>query len=186
MSMKCSYLMKPLFACVLLFIVAGCYTSVSAQAIKSLPDTSKMAYNEISKRMKLVVFPAKSQSQQKQKQDEFECYKWAADQSGVDPLNPPKVEAAPVQTGPDGSAVVGSAKGAAAGVAIGAIAGDAGKGAAIGAVAGGLAGHRKGKMKQQQAAQQSQATANSQTADIKNSYLKAFQVCMEGKGYTIK
>ena len=62
--------------------------------------------------------------------------KWAVEQSGIDPLNLPKVEAAPVQSGPTGGAVKGAAKGAAAGAAIGAIAGDAGKGAAIGATAG--------------------------------------------------
>jgi hypothetical protein len=178
-------LFKLLSGAMLLFVMLGFSSGISAQ-IKALPDTSKMAYNEISQKMKLYVFPAKNQSQQKQKEDEFECYKWAADQSGVDPLNPPKVQAAPVQSGPDGSVVGGAARGAAAGVAIGAIAGNAGKGAAIGAAAGGMAGIRNARMKEEQAAHQSQAAANNKQADIKNSYLKAFQVCMEGKGYTIK
>src|SRR6188474_2644659 len=99
------------------------------QQVASLPDTSKMTYNQISSQMKLYVFPSKGQSQQKQKEDEFECYKWAVQQSGIDPLNLPKVEAAPVKSGPTGAAVGGAAKGAAAGVAIGSISGDAGKGA---------------------------------------------------------
>ena len=60
-------------------------------------------------------------------------------------LNLPKVEAAPVQSGPTGGAVKGAAKGAAAGVAIGAIAGDAGKGAAIGAAAGAYGRQKQGK-----------------------------------------
>ena len=60
-----------------------------------------MTYNQISQQMKLYVFPSKGQSKQQQKEDEFECYKWAVEQSGIDPLNPPKVEAAPVQSGPD-------------------------------------------------------------------------------------
>jgi len=171
---------------VMLLMLACSAIGYTQSPIKALPDTSKMKYNEISQRMKLYVFPAKNQTQQKQKEDEFECYKWAADQSGVDPLNPPKVEAAPTQSGPNGSAVKGAAKGAAAGVAIGAIAGDAGKGAAIGAAAGGMGGVRKGRQQNAQANQQSQNAAKSQEADIKNNYLKAFQVCMEGKGYTIK
>ena len=186
MTMKPDYLPRLLSACLLIFVMLGFSASISAQAIKSLPDTSKMAYNEISQHMKLYVFPAKDQSKQKQKEDEFACYKWAAEQSGVDPLNPPKVEAAPAQSGPNGSVVGGAAKGAAAGVAIGAIAGDAGKGAAIGATAGAMAGVRRGRMKNDQANQKSQAAAAGKEADIKNSYLKAFQVCMEGKGYTIK
>lgn len=152
----------------------------------SLPDTSKMTYNQISTGLKLYAFPAKGQSQQKQKQDEFECYKWAMDQSGIDPLNLPKVEAKPVETGPDGSAVRGAARGAAAGAAIGAIAGDTGEGAAIGAVTGALAGRRAGKQAKAQQAQQTDAAVKQKEQELKDSYLKAFTACMEGKGYTIK
>ena len=119
--------------------------SAFAQTTPTLPDTSKMTYNQMSQGLKLYVYPAKGQSQQQQKEDEFECYKWAMEQSGVDPLNLPKVEAAPVQSGPTGGAVVGAAKGAAAGAAIGAITGDAGQGAAVGAAAGAMAGRRAGR-----------------------------------------
>lgn len=152
----------------------------------ALPDTSKMAYNQISQGLKLFVYPAKDQGKQKQKQDEFECYKWSLEQSGFDPMNPPKVEAAPVETGPTGAGVVGAAKGAAVGVAIGAIAGDAGMGAGIGAIAGGLAGRRAGKQAQAHQQQQSKTTAAKTEQAMKDSFLKAFSVCMEGKGYTIK
>jgi hypothetical protein len=152
----------------------------------ALPDTSKMTYNQISSQMKLYVFPSKGQSQQQQKADEFECYKWAVEQSGIDPLNLPKVEAAPVQSGPDGSAVKGAAKGAAAGVAIGAIAGDAGTGAAIGATAGAMRGIQKGRQASAQKEQQADAAAKQKELDMKNSYTKAFSACIEGKGYTIK
>jgi hypothetical protein len=157
-----------------------------AQVPPAVPDTSKMTYNQISSGLKLYVFPAKNQSKQQQKIDEFECYKWGMEQSGIDPLNLPKVEAAPAQTGPTGGAIKGGAKGAAAGVAIGAIAGDAGKGAAIGAVAGGLAGRRAGKQAQAQANQSSQAEAANKEQELRNSFVKAFSVCLEGKGYTIK
>jgi hypothetical protein len=64
---------------------------------QQMPDTAQMTYNQISQACKLYVFPSKGQSQQQQKKDEFECYKWAMEQSGVDPLNLPKVEAAPAQ-----------------------------------------------------------------------------------------
>lgn len=152
----------------------------------TLPDTSKMTYNQVSTALKLYAYPAKGQSQQKQKEDEFECYKWAMQQSGIDPLNLPKVEAAPVEKGPNGSAVVGAAKGAAAGAAIGAIAGDAGEGAAIGAVAGGLSGRRARKGAEKQQEQQSKNAVAAKEQELKDSYKKAFSVCMEGKGYTIK
>jgi hypothetical protein len=153
---------------------------------QQMPDTAKMTYNQISQACKLYVFPSKGQSQQQQKKDEFECYKWAMEQSGVDPLNLPKVEAAPAQTGPTGGAVKGAAKGAAAGAAIGAIAGDAGKGAALGAAAGGMGGLGRGRQAQAQQNKQSQANAAATEQEIKNSFVKAFSVCIEGKGYTVK
>lgn len=150
-----------------------------------LPDTSKMTYNQISQAGGLIVFPSNKQSQQQQKNDEFDCYKWAMEQTGLDPLNLPKVEAK-VQTGPTGGAVVGAAGGAAAGAAIGAIAGDAGKGAAIGAVAGGLRGRRAGQQAQAQQNAQSEAQAKEAEEEIKNTFKKAFAACLEGKGYTVK
>lgn len=186
--MKTSYLSELANRMVMSVFLLMIFQSLNAQqaAPPALPDTSKMTYNQISSGLKLYVYPSKNQTKQKQKEDEFECYKWAVEQSGIDPLNLPKVQAPPPQSGPTGSAVVGAAKGAAVGVAIGAIAGDAGKGAAIGAVAGGAAGRRAGKQAQAQQNQQSQAAATKSEQDMKDSFKKAFSVCIEGKGYTIK
>ena len=187
--MKLSRLFKTVKRIIIPVIILGMGHTVFAQPVPTtqvLPDTSKMTYNQISQQMKLYVFPSKGQSKQQQKEDEFDCYKWAMEQSGIDPLNPPKVEAAPAQSGPDGSAVKGAAKGAAAGVAIGAIAGDAGKGAAIGAAAGGMKGISKGKQAQAQQNQQAQADAAAKEKAMKDSFTKAFSVCIEGKGYTVK
>ena len=176
-------------------VVYKCFSSAAVFLIfqyasaqqASLPDTSKMAYNGISNSLKLYVFPAKNQSQQQQKTDEFECYKWAMEQTGIDPKNPPKATLdSTKQGGRKGGAVSGAAKGAAAGAAIGAIAGDAGEGAAIGAVAGGLSGRRKKKAAEAQGEKQAQADVKNKEAEIMNSYIKAFSACIEGKGYTIK
>src|SRR5512133_197812 len=144
---------------VIMFVLCQSAYSQTSQTVpvtQQMPDTSKMTYNQISKAMNLYVYPSKKQSQSQQKKDEFACYQWAVEQSGIDPLNLPKVEAAPVKSGPTGGAVRGAARGAAAGAAIGAIAGDAGKGAAIGATAGAMAGRRQGQQAQAQANQQSQ------------------------------
>lgn len=188
--MKTNHLFKTVGRITLPAMILIFSQSVSAQApvptTQLLPDTAKMTYNQISQTAKLYVFPAKGQSKNQQKKDEFECYKWAVEQSGIDPLNLPKTQAAPVQTGPDGSAVKGAAKGAVAGAAIGAIAGDAGKGAAIGAAAGGMGGISKGRQKQGQQQQQAQADAAAKDKAMKESFQKAFSVCVEGKGYTIK
>lgn len=140
----------------------------------------------ISKSLGLYIFPSNEQDVKTQEADEAACYKWAVEQSGYDPLNPPTVVGAEVDTSADGTAVKGAAKGAAGGAAIGAIAGDAGKGAAIGSVMGGVRGVRgkKGGDAAQQQANDQAAAAKS--ADLLNDYKKAFSVCMEGKGYTIK
>lgn len=169
---------------VMMLVISQCL--FAQEAPPAMPDTSKMTYNQISATMKLYVFPAKNQSKQQQKEDEFECYKWAVEQSGIDPLNLPKVQAPPPQAGPSGGAVKGAAKGAAAGAAIGAIGGDAGEGAAIGATAGAVAGRRQGKQAQKQANQQAQANTAAQEQAIKDSFIKGFSACIEGKGYTIK
>jgi len=170
----------------LLLIIGQSLLAQTVPTTQLLPDTAKMTYNQISQAMNKYVFPAKEQSQQQQKEDEFECYKWAVEQSGIDPLNLPKAEPVPVQTGPTGGAVKGAAGGAAAGAAIGAIAGDAGKGAAIGATAGAMRGVRQGKQAQAQQNQQAQANAAAADQAKIDSFQKAFSVCIEGKGYTIK
>ncbi len=151
-----------------------------------VPDTTKMTYNQISQGMKLYVYPSKGQSKGAQKTDEYACYQWAIEQSGIDPLNLPKTAAPAPQSGPTGAAIPGAAKGAVAGAAIGAISGNTGEGAAIGAIAGGAAGRRQGKKAQTKANEQAKAQTTSQEKATTESFTKAFSVCMEGKGYTIK
>ena len=164
-------------------IFAGYLVLVSTLGYTQTPAAQSTSF---AKSLGIYVFPAKNQNKATQSKDDAACYKWAVEESGIDPLNPPKVEAEQVDRSADGSAVVGAARGAAAGVAIGAIAGDAGKGAAIGAVVGALGGRRAkvvGDAQQQQ--RNNQAAAREQMA-ITDSFKKAFSVCMEGKGYTVK
>ena len=168
-----------------IMVIGAMQLNAQVPTTQALPDTSQMTYNQISQGLGLFLFPTNEQSQQQQKVDEFECYKWAMEQTGIDPLNLPKVEAE-VQSGPTGGAVKGAARGAAAGAAIGAIAGDAGKGAAIGAAAGGMGGRRGGKQAQAQQNQQAQANATAAEEETKNTFKKAFSACIEGKGYTVK
>jgi len=134
----------------------------------------------------LYVFPSNDQNKEQQDADEFACYKWAKEQTGIDPINPPEVEAEQVDRSADGTAVRGAARGAAAGAAIGAIAGDAGKGAAIGAVAGGLRGRRAKVVGDEMEQQQNDAAAAAQEKEMMDNFKKAFTACMEGKGYTVK
>ena len=185
--MKKSNKLKSFVGTLFLMVLLSYSQNLYAQGASTpaIPDTTKMTYNQISQGLGLFIYPSKGQSHNKQKQDEFECYQWALEQSGVDPLNLPKVEVQQ-SSGPTGGAVVGAAKGAAAGAAIGAIAGDAGKGAAIGATAGAIRGRRQGQQMQAQQNQQAQANAAATDQATKDKFKKAFSVCIEGKGYTVK
>jgi hypothetical protein len=136
------------------------------------------------------IYPAKGQSQQQLEKDKSECYRWAVQQSGFDPMAPPRPSSPPpAKESPQGGLLRGAAVGALVGVAGGAIAGDAGKGAAIGAATGGIFGtirrHRqvsREEEQQQQWAQQENANYQRQRSD----YNRAFKACMEGRGYTVK
>lgn len=140
----------------------------------------------VAQKVGVYVFPTQDQSEDQQEKDKADCYKWAVQQSGVDPINPPEVEAAPVDTGPDGSVVRGSAGGAAAGAAIGAISGDAGKGAAIGATAGAIRGARNRRRRGRFEQAASQVEADQTEAGLINEFKKAFSACLQGKGYTVQ
>ncbi len=140
----------------------------------------------IAKGLGMYVFPSDGQDQATQDTDEMACYRWAIQQTGYDPLNPPTVQAAQVDTSVDGSAVGGAARGAAGGAAIGAIAGDTGKGAAIGAVVGGVRGRRSKVAKDANQQNANNQAAAAKANELEADYKKAFSVCMEGKGYTIK
>ena len=142
--------------------------------------------SSIAKGLDLFVFPSQDQDQATIDADEIACYKWAMEQTDYDPINPPEIQAAQVDTSPDGTAVRSAARGAAAGAAIGAIAGDAGQGAAIGAAAGGMKGRRSKKVGDQQEQQQNNAAAVAKEKELLDRFKKAFSACMEGKGYTVK
>lgn len=140
----------------------------------------------IAKSLGVYVFPSNDQNSETQETDETFCYKWAMEQTGYDPLNPTKVEAAPVDKSPDGAAIKGATLGAAGGAAIGAISGDAGEGAAIGAIVGGIRARRAKKGADVAQEQNNKQAATNYSTQLANDYKKAFSACMEGKGYTVK
>ena len=131
----------------------------------------------------MIIYPAKEQSPEQQKQDEYECHQWAVEQTGFEPTKTQQVTQQ--EPAPKGGALKGAAGGALVGAGIGAIAGNARKGAAIGAGAGAVGGGVKQQQQRQQqeaAAQESQANQQAQM----NNYSKAKSACLEGRGYTIK
>jgi hypothetical protein len=175
-----------------MLVAAGLLSAAVAQ-------TSPQPVKSFSSSMGIFAYPAKGQTPDVQAKDEGECYNWAVQSAGTDPFQlsqqkqqqqqqAAQAQQQAAQAG-SGAGAKGAVGGAAAGALIGAIAGDAGKGAAIGAGAGLIAGRRKGKeasaQAQQQAQQQSQQQARA-TDEQMNNFKKAFGVCLEARGYTVK
>lgn len=131
----------------------------------------------------LMVYPAEGQSQDQQEQDQFQCYTWARDRTGFDPMEVPRASSPePEQKGGAGRGALG---GAAAGAVVGAIAGDTKQGALIGGALGGLTGgaRRASSNKDQKQWEQQQAQ---QYAQRRTEYNRAYAACLEGRGYTVK
>lgn len=138
----------------------------------------------------LVIYPAKGQSQEQLEKDKFECYTWAKQQSGFDPMQQPTATTPPPpQQAQQGGVVRGGARGALIGVTAGAIAGDAGKGAGIGAATGALGGGMRQRDQQRQQAQSQQQWEQQQAAAYaqgRDGYNRAHGACLEGRGYSVK
>ena len=131
----------------------------------------------------MFIYPAKGQSAEQQQKDEFECHQWSVQQTGYDPT---KAQQAPQQqTAQKGQAAKGAAGGALIGLGIGSLSGNAGKGAAIGAGAGALAGGARHQQQQEQQQAANRQAQQAQQAQVER-YNRARQVCLEGRGYTVK
>jgi hypothetical protein len=132
----------------------------------------------------LFIFPNKDQTPEQQEQDQGACYVWAKNQSGFDPIT--ANSEAPRNTEPNkGGVVRGGLGGAAVGAAVGAIAGNAGKGAAMGAAGGGLIGGMRRSSQRSEQKARKKDWENQQQGN-RDSYLRAYTACLEGKGYTVK
>jgi YMGG-like Gly-zipper len=149
----------------------------------------------------VMAYPAKGQDAATQSKDEGECFNWAKQQTGFDPMSPPPTAtvaaAPPPPPPPSGARARGAVRGAAAGAVVGEIANnDADQGAKTGAAVGVVAGGAKNRQAKAQhqaqvdaANQQAQAAAdqtNAAYAQGKESFKKGMTVCLEGRGYTVK
>jgi hypothetical protein len=153
----------------------------SCSCLGALACTALLASSAVAQQF---VYPAKGQSPDQQKKDEYACHQWAVQQTGFDPTKPQQAAPAPkpptTATGTTpGAGVAGAARGAIVGEIVG---GNAGAGAAAGAVAARSQSRRHNAAQQQQAAQQQ---AQAQSAK-QGAYAKARSACLEGRGYTVK
>ena len=143
----------------------------------------------------LVVYPAGGQSNDQMEKDKFECYSWAKEQSGFDPMQMPTASSPAPAKGDKsvaGGAVGGGLLGGVGGAVIGGIAGGkkgVRKGAAIGGLSGGAIGGMRSSSQNRQAnarrAQWEREQAN-QYMQQRNLYNRNFAACIEGRGYSVK
>jgi hypothetical protein len=133
----------------------------------------------------LMIYPKEGQSPEQQEKDEFECYSWAKNESGFDPMAPPTAtEAPPQQQAPQGGVVKGAVRGA----ALGAIIDDSSEGARTGAKAGAaIGGMRRADQKRKEAQAQQQWEQEQQQiyAEKRERYNRAYSVCLEAHDYSV-
>ncbi|MGD8390793.1 MAG: hypothetical protein PVH74_04640 [Desulfobacterales bacterium] len=140
-----------------------------------------------------IVYPAEGQSQEQMEKDEFQCIRWARDQTGFDPMATPTATSPPPAREKEvwGAGKTGAA-GAAGGAIIGGIRGG-GKSAVRGGLIGGAGGALIGGMRRssqrnredQNRQQWEREQANNYTR-ARNEFNRAFAACMTGRGYTVK
>lgn len=178
------------FAVLAAFVAASLTVGASQEPASPAPPPATLKPADLG----LIVYPAQAQDAAKQGLDESECYAWARQQTNIDPTAP----VAPVQAAeaPKGGAVKGAARGAARGAVVGAMGEDeyvrdegtldAGEGAAAGAAAGAVKGRRAQKKAEKKAEKQAQQATATQQATVKDTFKKAWGVCLEGRGYSVK
>ena len=163
------------------------------RAHRTVPQQSATTTN------KIFAYPANGQTQEQQAKDKFECYSWAVDESGFDPVDhatlgsdhgaasatPVAHTVRPNNPGPS-DPITGAAGGAALGALGGALAGDAGLGAAIGAAVGGGVGLANEVDEKSRESTVVRHPATSTQAGPVGDYKRAMTACLVARGYTVK
>ena len=129
-----------------------------------------------------IIYPANGQDSAQQQSDEGECFVWAKNETGIDPMAQQATAptSAPQQSG-------GGAGGALRGAAVGGIV-DGSDGAKTGAAVGVVAGRSRQNRANRQAQQQQQAQAEQAQAvnsQNKATFDRAYGACLQGRGYTV-
>lgn len=140
-------------------------------------------------------YPNQGQDQEQQNRDSYECYLWAANQTGFDPSIPnlaPHHKLTVVPERPPGS---DTAAGAITGAVLGAALSSRGnmpEGALLGGIAGAVIGAASDSNRREQTDRLQHhydLRSNSQIADIERqaaNYRRAMLACLEGRGYSVQ
>jgi hypothetical protein len=192
------YSPKGIFFCLLPVIMSGiisCYIPPSGTPISDPLKSQRV--EELKPKpavAPLYFYPKKNQTAEQQDRDRYECYNWAAQQTGFDPnlSVPPQRRTTIVPSAPPGhdAAVLGLT-----GAAVGAIAAgprNAPVGAIIGLIAGAAAGSVSDAARQDRAEQLNEDYSmreRMRQTDIENqgqAFRRAMSACLEGRGYTVQ
>ncbi|HEX5419313.1 MAG TPA: glycine zipper family protein [Gammaproteobacteria bacterium] len=170
--------------------------AAAALALSTLPRAGAAAEG------KLMIYPAKGQSDKQLGDDRYACYVEAVQQSGFDPAKPPAaVPATPItvkvpENPRKGATGTGTAVGALAGAAVGNNNHDTLGGAIAGAIIGSAIGGAvaaKGQAEAREEAEQKAKQAAAGRADERTklaqsraAYRAAMRACLEGRGYVVR
>lgn len=141
------------------------------------------------------IYPARGQDARQLARDRYECYGWAAQQSGFDPARSLAWVPQPVvRVEPNPPSGVGTATGVVTGAVIGAAMSNSrhnAEGAAVGALLGGIVGAASDSARAAEAREVerelNRQSAPSATLDARASaYQRAFAACLEGRGYSVR
>ncbi len=178
----------------LLWLIAGIFMAGCAGPGRTtaLPRED-LAVPDIQSR--IYAYPQQGQSATQQDRDYYECYLWAADQSGFDPSSPVLAPHQRVTVAMEPAPGRDTAVGAVTGGVLGAVVSGprhSGEGFIVGAVAGALLGAVSDGARQEQAAalqdrqdeqvRQYNAALERRAAD----YRRALKACLTGRGYRVR
>ncbi|MDO6459603.1 hypothetical protein Q4485_02745 [Granulosicoccaceae sp. 1_MG-2023] len=164
------------------FLLAGCVAPrVATQEVAPEVDTADVA-----------AYPLLGQSQRQIRQDRYECYLWAVEQSGYDPATETgtvEVSGSSAAVPPGGSATV---SGTVTGATVGALMSGphrGGAGVAVGALVGALAGASVDADRQARAeAAENRYKASAVAAENRRiaAYRRALSACLDARGYSVR
>ena len=133
-----------------------------------------------------MIFPNNNQTAEQLDQDKYDCYNWAKNESGFDPMAPPTAtEPPPQQAAQKGGAGRGLVRGAAVGAVFGSSSSDTKKAAGAGMAIGGMR-RQDQKRKEQQAREQWEREQTQIYTENRNRYNRGYAACLEGKNYTVR
>lgn len=141
----------------------------------------------------VVAYPLRGQSERQIRQDRYECYLWAVQQSGYDPAaqtdNQENTTTQVVPEPPEGSATVaGTVTGAAVGALVSGPRHSA-AGAAVGAIVGALAGagvDAENRARADAAQARMDAARVSEQNRLIRAYRRALSACLDARGYSVR